>query len=192
MGINSRVELAKANILMHSRLNEDFMLKGVSIIDPGSTFINYGSKIGQDSVIYPFTVIESGVKIGKRCFIGPFARLREGTRVLDDVTLGNFLEITRAKIGKNTFAKHFCYIADSRVGNSVNIGAGTVTANFDGINKNNTVIKDKVFIGSDTVMVAPVKVGRGAKTGAGAVVIRDIPDGKTAVGVPARILKKKG
>jgi bifunctional UDP-N-acetylglucosamine pyrophosphorylase/glucosamine-1-phosphate N-acetyltransferase len=78
------------------------------------------------------------------------------------------------------------------VGNSVNIGAGTVTANFDGLNKHNTVIKDKVFIGSDTIMVAPVKVGKGSKTGAGAVVIRDIPDGKTAVGVPARILKKKG
>ncbi|MFA5310818.1 MAG: NTP transferase domain-containing protein [Candidatus Omnitrophota bacterium] len=192
MGINSRVELAKANLLMQSKINEDFMLKGVSIIDPGSTFINYGARIGRDSVIYPFTVIESDVKIGKRCSVGPFARLRDGARILDDVTLGNFLEITRAKIGKNTFAKHFCYIADSRVGNSVNIGAGTVTANFDGLNKHNTVIKDKVFIGSDTVMVAPVKVGKGSKTGAGAVVIRDIPEGKTAVGVPARILKKKG
>ena len=189
-GINSRVELARANAVMQSKINESFMLSGVSIVDPGSTFINYGTRIGQDSVIYPFTVIESDVKIGKRCSIGPFVHLREGVRIADDVNLGNFLEITRAKIGKNTFAKHFCYIADTKIGNSVNIGAGTVTANFDGFKKQNTVIKDRAFIGSDTVMVAPVKVGRGSKTGAGAVIIKDVPDQKTAVGVPARILKK--
>jgi len=102
MGINSHVELAKANIIMQSRINEKLMLSGVSIVDPASAFINYGAKIGQESVIYPFTVIESDVSIGKHCFIGPFAHLREGTRISDDVTLGNFLETVRAKIGKNT------------------------------------------------------------------------------------------
>ncbi|MFA5287372.1 MAG: DapH/DapD/GlmU-related protein, partial [Candidatus Omnitrophota bacterium] len=191
MGINSRVELAKANLIMQSRINEKIMLSGVTIVDPASTFINYGSKIGKDSVIYPFTVIESDVKIGTRCSVGPFARLREGTSISDDVTLGNFLEIVRAKIGKNTFAKHFCYIADTKVGNSVNIGAGAVTANFDGFNKHNTIIKDGAFIGSDTIMVAPLKIGRGSKTGAGSVILKSVPDKKTAVGVPARILKRK-
>lgn len=190
MGINSRVELAKANLIMQSRINEKLMLDGVSIVDPGSTFINYGTKIGQETVIYPFTVIESDVKIGKRCFIGPFARLREGAHISDDVTLGNFLEIVRAEIGKNTFAKHFCYIADTKVGNAVNIGAGAVTANFDGLNKHNTIIKDGAFIGSDTIIVAPVKIGRGSKTGAGSVIIKNLPDKKTAVGVPARILPR--
>jgi bifunctional UDP-N-acetylglucosamine pyrophosphorylase/glucosamine-1-phosphate N-acetyltransferase len=142
-------------------------------------------------VIYPFTVIERDVKIGKRCFIGPFAHLREGTRVLDDVTLGNFIETTRTKIGAKTFIKHFSYIGDTSVGSNVNIGAGTVTANFDGRSKHSTVIKDNAMIGSDTILVAPVKVGKSAVTGAGTVVIRDVPDNKKAVGVPARILKGK-
>jgi len=192
LGINSRVELAKANSTMQIRINEKLMRRGVSIVSPDLTHISFGTKIGSDTVIYPFTVIESDVKIGKRCSIGPFAHLREGTRILDEVTLGNFLEITRAKIGRNTFAKHFCYIADSQIGNQVNIGAGTVTANFDGSKKHNTVIKDKALIGSDTIIVAPVKVGRQVKTGAGSVIIKDIPDKKTAVGVPARILKIRG
>lgn len=192
MGINSRVELAKANSIMQTRINEKLMFSGVSIIDPATTFINYGTKIGKDTLIYPFTVIESDVKIGKRCFVGPSAHLREGTRISDDVILGNFIEIVRATIGKNTFAKHFCYIADSKVGNAVNIGAGAVTANFDGINKHNTLIKDGAFIGSDTIIVAPVKIGKGSKTGAGSVVIKSVSDKNTVVGVPARILNKRG
>ncbi len=192
LGINSRAELSKANSIMQLRINESLMSSGVSIIDPKTTFIGYGTKIGRDTVIYPFTVIESNVKIGKNCSIGPFARLREGANISDDVTLGNFLEVTRAKIGKNTFAKHFCYIADTRIGKFVNIGAGSVTANFDGVNKHKTLINDHVLIGSDTIMVAPVNIGRGAKTGAGAVVVKDVPGKSTVVGVPARILRKRG
>jgi bifunctional UDP-N-acetylglucosamine pyrophosphorylase/glucosamine-1-phosphate N-acetyltransferase len=189
MGINSHVELAKANSIMQGRINEKLMLAGVSIIDSKSTFINYGVKIGAETVIYPFTAIESNVKIGKRCSVGPFAHLREGASISDDVTLGNFLEIVRAEIGKNTFAKHFCYIADTKVGNAVNIGAGVVTANFDGLNKHNTIIKDRAFIGSDTIIVSPISIGRGSKTGAGSVILKSISDKKTAVGVPARILE---
>ncbi|MCX5700487.1 MAG: NTP transferase domain-containing protein [Candidatus Omnitrophica bacterium] len=192
MGINSHLELAMANSIMQLRINEKFMLSGVTIVDTASTFIGYGSKIGQDSVIYPFTVIERGVKIGKHCSIGPFAHLRKGTDLADNVTLGNFIETTRTKIGANTFAKHFSYIGDARLGARVNIGAGTVTANFDGSSKHNTIIKDDAMIGSDTVLVAPVRVGRHSKTGAGAVVIKDIPDKKVAVGVPAKILNKRG
>ncbi|MFH0855345.1 MAG: NTP transferase domain-containing protein [Candidatus Omnitrophota bacterium] len=191
LGINSRVELAKANSIMQGRLNEEFSSGGVTIIDPGSTFISYGTKIGLDTVIYPFTVIETGVKIGSRCFIGPFAHLREGTRVSDDVTLGNFIEVIRSKIGAKVFAKHFSYIGDTSVGVGANIGAGTVTANFDGRFKHRTVIKDKALIGSDTILVAPVKVGKGAMTGAGSVIINNVPDGRKAAGVPARILKLK-
>lgn len=193
LGINSRSELAKANSIMQARINEELMQKGVTIVDPGSTFIGYGVKIGSDTTIYPFTVIERNVKIGKRCQIGPFARIRQNTQLADDVILGNFLEVNRSKISSKTRAKHFCYLADSKIGRKVNIGAGTVIANFDGKNKNTTQIKDGAFIGSDTILIAPIKIGKGAKTGAGSVVARNhnVPDGKIVFGVPARIYNKK-
>jgi len=193
LGINSRQDLAKANKIMQQRINAELMKKGVSIIDPDSAFISYGARIGQDTVIYPFTVIERNVKIGRRCFVGPFAHLREGAELKDDVVAGNFLEIVRSKIGSKTFAKHFCYIGDTSIGRMVNIGAGTVTANFDGKGKGITVIKDGAYIGSDTILVAPVKIGRNAVTGAGTVVLKNknIPDGRVGVGVPVRLLTKK-
>jgi len=192
LGINSRSELAKVNSIMQKRINEELMHSGITIVDPDSAFIGYGAKIGQDTTIYPFTVIESNVKIGKRCFIGPFAHLREGTHLQDDIVAGNFLEVVRAKISSGTYLKHLGYIGDSRIGRMVNIGAGTVIANFDGNKKNITVIKDKASIGCDTVLIAPVKIGKGAKTGAGAVVTKNknVPDGATVAGVPARLFKK--
>jgi bifunctional UDP-N-acetylglucosamine pyrophosphorylase/glucosamine-1-phosphate N-acetyltransferase len=107
------------------------------------------------------------------------------------VTAGNFIEMVRAKIGAKTFVKHFSYIGDSSVGSCVNVGAGTVTANFDGLHKNNTVIQDKVNIGSDTIIVAPVKIGRRVVTGAGSVVIKNIPESTVVSGVPARVLRKR-
>jgi len=192
MGINSRVELAKANSIMQARLNEKYMKDGVTLVDPSTTFISYGTKIGLDTIIYPFTVVETNVKIGARCHVGPFAHLREDTILEDEVTAGNFLEVVRSKIGKKTFVKHFTYIGDSVVGRDVNIGAGTVTANFDHGRKSHTVIKDGACIGSDTILVAPVVVGKKAITGAGAVLAKNknIPDNAVAVGVPARILAK--
>jgi bifunctional UDP-N-acetylglucosamine pyrophosphorylase/glucosamine-1-phosphate N-acetyltransferase len=191
MGVNSRLELSQANRIMQKRINDDLMKQGVTLIDPGSTFINFGTKIGSDTVIYPFTVIERDVKIGKRCSLGPFAHLRAGVKIDNDVVAGNFIEMARSRIGAGSFVKHFSYIGDSWLGKAVNIGAGTVTANFDGLNKHNTTIKDHTCIGSHTVIVAPVKIGRQAITGAGSVVINDIPDKATAVGMPARIIKKK-
>jgi bifunctional UDP-N-acetylglucosamine pyrophosphorylase/glucosamine-1-phosphate N-acetyltransferase len=193
-GINSRIDLAKCNVIMQQKINQDFMRAGVSIVDPVSTFIGYGVKIGIDSVIYPFTVIEKDVKIGKRCSIGPFVHLREGTRIEDDVVAGNFLEIARSSLAEKTLIKHFGYIGDARIGRQVNIGAGAVTANFDGRDKHITVIKDRVFIGSDTVLVAPVKVGARAQTGAGSVILKNtnVPDKAIVVGVPAVVLRKKG
>ena len=191
-GINSRQDLARANRIMQKRINEEFMKQGITIVDPRSTFISYGTKIGKDTTIYPFTVIESDVKIGRRCLVGPFIHLREGTRLDDDVIVGNFLEVVRSKLADKTEVKHFSYLGDSRIGRSVNIGAGTVTANFDGRRKNTTIIKDKAFIGSDTILIAPVKIGKHAITGAGSVVVKNknVSDGATVVGVPARSLKK--
>lgn len=193
LGINSRLELSKANSFMQKRINEEFMKNGVSIMDPGTAFINYGAKIGVDTVIYPFTVIAGNVKIGKRCSVGPFVHLREGACLGDDVTIGNFIEIVRSSLNAKTLMKHFGYIGDSSVGKMVNIGAGTVTANFNGMRKNQTIIKDKAFIGSDTVLIAPVRIGRSAKTGAGAIVPKNtnVPDNSTVVGMPAKPLKKK-
>jgi len=191
LGINTRAQLAQANKFVQKTINDKLMQDGVTIIDPLSTFINFGTKIGKDTVIYPFTVIERDVKIGKRCFVGPFAHLREGVELKDDVTAGNFIEMVRSRIGTKTFVKHFSYLGDSSVGSNVNIGAGTVTANFDGKNKNQTVIKDNVLVGSDTVIVAPVNIGKSAITGAGSVVTRNIPDKTVVVGVPARTLRKR-
>ncbi|MFA5156959.1 MAG: NTP transferase domain-containing protein [Candidatus Omnitrophota bacterium] len=193
LGINSRQDLAKANLIMRNRINAEVMARAVTIIDPDVTYINYGTQIGHDSVIYPFTVIERDVKIGKSCVIGPFAHLREGTRLGNGVTAGNFLEVVRSTIGSKTLLKHFSYIGDSKVGRQVNIGAGTVTANFDGKNKNLTVIGDSAFIGSDTVLVAPAKIGKAAKTGAGSVVVRNtvVAAGSVVAGVPAKPLKRK-
>jgi bifunctional UDP-N-acetylglucosamine pyrophosphorylase/glucosamine-1-phosphate N-acetyltransferase len=176
---------------MHKRINDKLMLDGVSIVDPGSTFIGWGAKIGQETVIYPFTVIENDVKIGKRCSIGPFAHLRDGSVISDDCVVGNFLEVVRSRLCAKTLAKHLGYIGDARIGRGVNIGAGTVVANFDGKKKNTTVIKDNALIGSDTVLVAPVNIGKGARTGAGSVILKNVASGATVVGVPARPIKKK-
>ncbi len=191
-GINSRVDLAKANKIMRGRINERLMKKGITIIDPDSTFINFNAKINRDVTIYPFTVIEKDVKIGDRCVIGPFAHLRERTTVKNDVTIGNFVETIRSKLGAKTLVKHFSYIGDSQIGKFVNVGAGVVTANFDGKRKNITQIKDQAFIGSDTIIVAPVKIGRKASTGAGSVVTRNttVADNTVVAGVPARLLKR--
>jgi bifunctional UDP-N-acetylglucosamine pyrophosphorylase/glucosamine-1-phosphate N-acetyltransferase len=190
LGINSRIGLSKANRIMQLRLNEELMKNGVSIIDPQATFIDYGVKIGKDTQIYPFTVIEKDVKIGSHCSVGPFAHLRGRVQLEDDVVVGNFIEIVRSKLSSNTFAKHFGYIGDSYIGRRVNIGAGTVVANFDGRKKNTTVIRDGAFVGSDTVLVAPVKVGKNSKTGAGSVVVKSVKDNTTVVGVPARPIKR--
>lgn len=193
LGINSKQELAQANQIMQGRINESVMRQGVTLIDPASTFISYGTTIGEESVIYPFTVIERDVKIGARCSIGPFVHLREGTQLKDDVRLGNFSEVSRSTLGNKTTAKHFCFLGDSSVGRNVTIGAGSITANFDGVKKQSTVIGDEVLIGADTVLIAPVKVGACAVTAAGSVVTKKtkIPARAIVAGVPAKVFNPK-
>ena len=179
---------------MQERILEDHMKQGVAIVDPETTFIDWAVAIGADTKIYPFTVIERNVKIGKYCSIGPFCHLRDNTVIQDHARIGNFAEVVRTKIGRHSLAKHFCYLGDAQVGSNVNIGAGVVTANFDGRKKNPTVIKDHAFLGSDTVLVAPVKIGKRAVTGAGSVVTRnkDVSDYAVVAGVPAKIIKRRG
>jgi bifunctional UDP-N-acetylglucosamine pyrophosphorylase/glucosamine-1-phosphate N-acetyltransferase len=124
--------------------------------------------------------------------VGPFAHLREGTHLARGVHIGNFAEVKNSRLGRGVKMGHFSYIGDADVGENVNIGAGTITCNFDGVNKHRTVIGDGAFIGSDTMLVAPVTVGESARTGAGSVVNHDVPPDALAVGVPARIRHKRG
>ena len=192
LGVNSRESLAQAYEIFRRRILADIISQGVTVLDPATTYIDEKVKIGRDSVIYPCTVIESDVVIGEGCGIGPFARVRSGSRIASGVSLGNFVEFNRSEAGKNSRIKHQSYIGDTKIGEYVNIGAGTIVANYDGKNKNKTLIKSHAFIGSGTILVAPVKVGKSATTGAGSVVTknRDVPDNQVVVGVPAKILKK--
>lgn len=189
-GVNTREDLAGAEAVLRRRVLRHLMRQGVTVIDPATTYIDADARIGRDTVIYPFTFIECGVRVGDNCRIGPFARLRPGTKIADRVEIGNFTEISRTNVGRKTFMKHFSYLGDSLVGANVNVGAGTVTANFDGKRKNTTTIADGAFIGSNAVLVAPARVGKKAVVGAGSVVTRGktVPDGSVAVGVPARII----
>ena len=208
MGVKDRVRLAEATAVLRTRLLERCMLSGVTIVDPATTFIDATVTIGQDTVIEPFTVLKGETHIGADCRIGPhvhiedarigdrsdcgpFAKLRPGTVVGDDVHVGSFAELVRTKVGRGSKVPHVSYLGDTDLGAGANVGAGTITANFDGTNKNRTEIGDGAFVGVDTMLVAPVKLGKRARTGAGSVVTKDVPDGATAVGVPARVVRRK-
>ncbi|MDE2028432.1 MAG: bifunctional UDP-N-acetylglucosamine diphosphorylase/glucosamine-1-phosphate N-acetyltransferase GlmU, partial [Candidatus Omnitrophica bacterium] len=191
-GVNTREDLAQAQAIIRQRILSGHMAAGVTVVDPLTTFIESDVSIGRDTVIHPMTVIHADVRIGKNCSIGPLARLRPGTRISDGAEIGNFAEVSRSTIGKGVFQKHFSFLGDAHVGAGTNIGAGVVTANFDGKNKNKTTIGPKVFVGSDAILVAPNRIGAGAVIGAGSVLPkgRSIPAGKIALGVPARVIKK--
>ncbi len=193
LGVNTKGELAVAEGIIRKRIIEDFMSQGVTVIDPSTTYIDASVRIGKDTCIRPFSFIEADVRIGERCVIGPFARLRPGARIGNEVEIGNFTEVSRTKIGNKTLMKHFSFLGDATVGSGVNIGAGTITANFDGRRKNPTKIGDGAFIGSDTVLIAPVRIGKKAVVGAGSVVTKgkNVPDRGIAVGVPARIQARR-
>lgn len=171
-----------------------------SVIYPG-THILGNTRIGRECHIGPGSWLEDsevrdgarvvsshceGARIGSRTTVGPSSRLRPGTKLAGRVAVGNFVEIKNSVVGEGTHIGHFSYIGDAEVGRDVNIGAGTVTCNYDGENKHVTVIGDGAFVGSGAMLVAPVTIGRGARTGAGAVVTKDVPDGELVVGVPAR------
>ena len=208
IGINDRATLALAIGAMRLRILRGHMAAGVTIVDPASTFIDGDVQIGEDTVIEPFSHIKGHSVIGSECRIGPhvhiedarvgdrsdcgpFAKLRPGTVVAEDVHIGSFAELVRTKVGRGSRVPHVSYLGDTTLGEDANIGAGTITANFNGESKNRTEIGDGAFVGVDTMLVAPVKLGKGARTGAGSVVTKDVPDGATAVGVPARVIRRK-
>jgi bifunctional UDP-N-acetylglucosamine pyrophosphorylase/glucosamine-1-phosphate N-acetyltransferase len=138
------------------------------------------SVIGKNVTIHPYSHID-GAQVGANSLIGPYARLRPGADLANDVHIGNFVEVKNSKIAANSKANHLTYVGDSIVGSRVNIGAGTITCNYDGVNKHQTIIEDDVFIGSDTQLVAPVRVGRGATLGAGTTLTKDAPPNQLTV-----------
>ena len=214
MGLNSRAGLAAVERVVRDRINAAHMRNGVTIIDPATTYIDAGVRIGPGTVIRPLVFIEGDTKVGSGCAIGPsarvadttigdgsevtfsvvlgsrlargvtvgpFARLRPGVRLADGARIGAFVEVKNATIGAGSRVPHLSYVGDAVVGRNVNIGAANVTANYDGYEKHTTVIGDDARTGSATILVAPVKVGRGAVTGAGSVITRDVPPGALAV-----------
>ncbi|MFH1360012.1 MAG: sugar phosphate nucleotidyltransferase [Candidatus Omnitrophota bacterium] len=193
LGINTRQDLLRAEKIMRQRILDRLMHQGVAIRDADTVFIDHDVTIGQETTIYPFSIIEGDVLIGRRCKIGPFCHIRSGVRIADETEVGNFTEVSRAKMGKNCFMKHFSFLGDAIVGDRVNIGAGVVTANFDGKDKNTTRIADDAFIGSDSILIAPLSIGEKAVTGAGSVVTRNqtIPKESIVVGVPARMISRR-
>ena len=223
LGINTRQHLAEAEAAMRTRINTQWMLNGVTMIDPSRVYIEPGVKMEQDCTIWPDTYIKGKTEIGTGCEIGPntiiesckigkdcrilasvlesavledqvemgpFCRLRKGAHLASHVHMGNFGEVKDSYLGEGTKMGHFSYIGNAQIAGDVNIGAGTITCNYDGVSKHTTIIEEGVFIGSDTMLVAPVKIGKGATTGAGAVVNRDVAPGEVVVGVPARPIKK--
>lgn len=191
-GINSRSNLATATKLMNTRKLNKLMDNGVTIVDPDSTWISEDTEIGADTTIYPSTYIEGKNKIGNNCKIGPCAHLRGDVEIADNCKIGNFVEVKKAKIDHNTNAGHLSYIGDCEIGSNVNIGAGTITANYNPLTKvkSKTVLKNDVKIGSNTVLVAPVEVEEGTNVGAGSVITKNLPSWALAITrAPLRIIE---
>lgn len=175
------------------------MKAGVTLRDPATVYFSWDTAIGRDVTIFPNVVFGPGVTIGDnveiRAFcdiedarigagatIGPFARIRGGAELGPDVHLGNFVEVKKSKLGAGTKAGHLSYLGDAEIGAKTNIGAGTITCNYDGVNKDRTVIGDNVFIGSNAALVAPVVIGDGAYTASGSVITQDVPAEALAIG----------
>ncbi|MFQ5504505.1 MAG: bifunctional N-acetylglucosamine-1-phosphate uridyltransferase/glucosamine-1-phosphate acetyltransferase [Planctomycetota bacterium] len=194
LGVNGLTELAQTREIMQTRILLEHMNNGVMIEDPATVLIERDVEIGQGTRILPFVVMRNGVRIGKDCEVGPFTHLRTGAALHDEAEVGNFVEMKKACLGSGSKAKHLSYLGDASIGSGTNIGAGTITANYDGKLKHRTVIGDNSFIGSGTIIVAPAEVQEGAATGAGAVLTHGtrVPPGAVFVGVPARPLRKAG
>ena len=198
LGINSRADLALAEAAFQARMRAACMDGGVTLRDPATTYFSWDTKIAgdadiganvvfgpgvrvdADAVIHPFCHIE-GAHIGKAAQIGPFARLRPGTEMGAGSKAGNFVETKKAVIGEGSKINHLSYIGDARLGAGVNVGAGTITCNYDGFDKHQTVIGDGAFIGTNSSLVAPVTIGAGAYLGSGGVITADVPDDALAV-----------
>ena len=192
---------------LNIKLREKFIKQGVKMIAPETVFFSKDTKIGKNVIIEPYVVFGKkvkiknnvkilgfshveGVVIEQNCVIGPFVRLRPGTKLEKNSKVGNFVEIKKSTLKKNSKVNHLSYIGDSIVGKSSNIGAGTITCNYDGVSKNKTIIEDNVFIGSNSSLVAPLKIRRNAVIGAGSVITKNVNKNSLALTRPNQIEKK--
>ncbi|MDP6822217.1 MAG: bifunctional UDP-N-acetylglucosamine diphosphorylase/glucosamine-1-phosphate N-acetyltransferase GlmU [Dehalococcoidia bacterium] len=218
-GVNDRTELAAAEAALRARIRRHWMIEGVTMIDPETTYIDSSVVIGQDTTVRPNThllgsttiglgavigpgsvlkdtrvgdgadIVSSHVesaRIGERASIGPFSHLRPGAVIGSDVHVGNYAEVKNSVVGPGAKIGHFSYVGDATIGAGANIGAGTVTCNYDGDAKHQTYVGENAFIGSGSMLVAPISIGAGASTGAGSVVTHDVPPGSRVAGVPAK------
>ena len=209
MGVNDRHDLSRAEAAMQERLRRAAMDSGATLVAPDTVFLHHDTVLGEDVVIGPHVVFGAGVRLGDGteikafshlegvttgpcCVIGPYARLRPGTDLGEGVKIGNFVETKNARIGDLSKANHLSYIGDSEVGTKANIGAGTITCNYDGVEKHRTRVGDGAFIGSNTALVAPVSVGDRAMVGAGSVVTEDVDADALAVTRPPQRNIKSG
>lgn len=191
-GINSKTHLAEATKMLNNKIVQKHLDNGVQIIDPATTWISSETEIGADTVIYPSCYINGKNKIGKHCKIGPFAHLRGDVVLEDYVKIGNFVEVKKTTIKSHTNACHLTYLGDSEIGSNVNVGAGTITANYNPLTKvkSKTIIKDNVKIGSNSVLVAPVTIEEGANVGAVGVITKNIPEWSLAITrAPLKVLE---
>ncbi|MDJ0626910.1 MAG: bifunctional UDP-N-acetylglucosamine diphosphorylase/glucosamine-1-phosphate N-acetyltransferase GlmU [Rhodobacter sp.] len=206
LGINSRAELASAEAIFQTRMRDEALRAGVTMIAPETVYFAQDTVIGRDVVIEPNVVfgpgvtVETGARIrafshlegahvGGGAIVGPYARLRPGAELSNDVRVGNFVEIKNACLADGAKANHLTYIGDASVGAGANIGAGTVTCNYNGVEKHRTEIGERAFIGSDTMLVAPVRVGDGAITASGSVITKDVPDNALGLSRTAQEVK---
>ena len=194
-------------INLQKKIRDKFIKQGVKMIDPNTVYFSKDTKIGKNVTIEPFVVIGSKVKIkdnakilsfshiegviiNENVSVGPFCRLRPGTILEKNSKIGNFVEIKKSKVKKNSKVSHLSYIGDTIIGSSANIGAGTITCNYDGVKKSKTLIGDNSFVGSNSSLVAPVKIGRNSTIGAGSVITQNVKDGNLALTRSAQLQSK--
>lgn len=206
LGVNTRVELAAVEAAFQAQRRHALMLAGVHLVAPDTVFLSHDTDIGADSVVEPFVVFGPGVRVGEGvsilghshiegaviepgCTVGPFARLRPGTVLRAGARVGNFVETKKAELGAGAKANHLSYVGDASVGAGANIGAGTITCNYDGYFKYRTVIGSGAFIGSNSALVAPVTIGDGAIVGAGSTITADVPADALALARGAQVVK---
>ncbi|MEL6167949.1 MAG: bifunctional UDP-N-acetylglucosamine diphosphorylase/glucosamine-1-phosphate N-acetyltransferase GlmU [Pseudomonadota bacterium] len=206
LGVNSRADLAKAEEAFQVATRAAMLDGGVTLSAPDTVFFSHDTVIGRDAVIEPHVIFGTGVTVetgarirafshlegahvGQGAVVGPYARLRPGAELSNDSRVGNFCEVKNASIGEGAKVNHLSYIGDASVGANTNIGAATVTCNYDGVSKHRTEIGTGAFIGSDTMLVAPVVVGNDAMTASGSVITSDVPDGALAVGRSRQVNK---
>src|ERR1700739_3891374 len=206
-GINTKAQLAEAEAVLQQRLREAALEAGVTMVAPETVFLSADTTFGKDVVIEPYVVfgekvtIEdgavihafshlAGAHVGKMCSVGPFARLRPGTRLGEGARVGNFVETKEAAIAAGAKANHLSYVGDASVGANANIGAGTITCNYDGTAKHRTTIGEDAFIGSNSALVAPVEIGDGAYVGSGSVITDNVPADALALARGRQVVKE--